>query len=72
VFLASGCDTDGWKIPKEGNKGTKKQPRCWDSEEKGINGFEVVEEFADLMEDVMYWYEPKVMYKEIKEILKGY
>jgi hypothetical protein len=33
----------------------------------------VVEKFIDLVEDVMYWYEPsKVMYKERKEILKRY
>jgi hypothetical protein len=63
-----GCNADGWKIVKKGVKGKK---RSRDRREKELEEFEAVDEFMDLLEDNMSWYEPKLMSKEMKEILKA-
>jgi hypothetical protein len=63
-----GRDKDGWKIRKKGSKGKK---RSHDRKEKELQEFEAIDEFMDLLEDDMSWYEPKVMSKEMKEILKA-
>jgi hypothetical protein len=63
-----GRDSDGWKITKKGSKGRK---RSRDGLEKEIEEFDVVDEFLDLLEDDMSWYEPKLMSREMKEILKA-
>jgi hypothetical protein len=63
-----GRDADGWKIVKKGVKGKK---RSRDGHEKELEEFEAVDKFMDLLEDNMSWYEPKLMSKEMKEILKA-
>jgi hypothetical protein len=63
-----GRDADGWMIVKKGVKGKK---RSRDGQEKELEEFEAVDEFMDLLEDDMSWYEPKLMSKEMKEILKA-
>jgi hypothetical protein len=63
-----GRDADGWKIVKNGVKGKK---RLRNGQEKELEEFEAVDEFMDLLEDDMSWYEPKLMSKEMKEIFKA-
>jgi hypothetical protein len=63
-----GRDEDGWKISSKGGKG-KKRSRY--GEDKIETECEAMDKFMDLLEDNMCWYEPKVMSKEMKEILKA-
>jgi hypothetical protein len=63
-----GRDKDGWKIAKKVSKGRK---RSHDGVEKELEEFDAMDEFVDLLEDDMSWYEPKLMSKEMKEILKA-
>jgi hypothetical protein len=63
-----GRNADGWKIVKKGVKGKK---RSRDGREKEFEEFEADDKFMDLLEDELSWNEPKLMSKEMKEILKA-
>jgi hypothetical protein len=63
-----GRDEDGWKVRKAGGKEKKRSRKGYEREEDEVKA---MNDFADLMEDDMSWFEPKVMSAEMRDLLKA-